>query len=105
MSLVGSTPTGHPNMEETSCRSDITPHEGGGIDMKHSANRAERRHERLRIVARRRFMRVNGTSRPWTEQLWARYSKWNGSCGSMMCHELKYFSHKRRRREALKKTA
>lgn len=102
MSLVGSTPTGHPNKEDASCRSDNTPHEGGGIDMKHPSNRAERRHERVRITARRRAKRVNSTGRPWREQQWAQYSKWNGNCGSMQCHELKYFGHRRRRREALK---
>ena len=102
MSLVGSTPTGHPNKEDASCRSDNTPHEGGGIDMKHPSNRAERRHERLRIIAHRRFIRVSSTGCPWMEQLWAQYSKWNGDCGSLLCHELKYFGHSRKRRAALK---
>jgi len=71
--------------------------------MKHPSNRAERRHERLRIIAHRCFIRVHATSRPWTKQVWAQYSKWNGNCGSMWCHELKYFKHRRQRREVLKR--
>lgn len=38
---MGPTPTCHPNKEDVSCRSDNTPHEAGGIDMKHPANRAK----------------------------------------------------------------
>ena len=85
-----------------------TPHEGGGLGMKHPSNRAERRHERQRIINHRRFIRVNG-SVSWSremmeqEQEWSRYAKWNGNCGSMRCHYLKYFGYKRKRREALKK--
>jgi hypothetical protein len=78
-----------------------TPHEGGGIAMKHPLNRAERRQERQRIINYRRFVRVNGYSR-WPEQAWSAYSKWNGNCGSPLCHASKYFTEKRRRREALK---
>lgn len=70
--------------------------------MKHPTNRAERRHERQRIVNHRRFIRINGSAYPWPEQIWGRYAEWNGNCGSMRCHEMKYFGHKRKRREALK---
>ncbi|HEX5426619.1 MAG TPA: hypothetical protein VFW94_24015 [Candidatus Acidoferrales bacterium] len=75
--------------------------------MKHPSNRAERRHERLRIIAHRRFIRVNGNT-SWSramvqqEQEWQRYAKWNGNCGSMRCHFEKYFGYKRKRRDALK---
>lgn len=71
--------------------------------MKHPSNLAERRHERLRTIMHRRFLRVNSAGWPWAEKTWARYSKWNGNCGSIRCHELKYFSHRRKRREALKR--
>lgn len=70
--------------------------------MKHPSNRAERRHERLRIIAHRRFIRISSSSLRWPDQMWGQYSKWNGNCGSIRCHELKYFGHRRKRREALK---
>jgi hypothetical protein len=82
-----------------------TPHEGGGIDMKHPANRAERRHHRQRIINHRRFIRVNGSAHPWPHQMWGQYSKWNGNCGSTLCHCMKYFGHKRKRRDKLKRAA
>jgi len=75
---------------------------GAASTMRHPSNRAERRHERLRIIAHRRFVRVNAGRCSWPDQLWAQYSKWNGGCGSMLCHELKYFGHRRKRREALR---
>jgi hypothetical protein len=55
------------------------------------------------MVLHRRFIRVNGSAHPWDSQNWAMYSKWNGNCGSMLCHCEKYFSYKRKRREALKR--
>lgn len=70
--------------------------------MKHPSNRAERRHERLRIIAHRRFLRMNASRSFHHEEIWAQYSKWNGNCGSMQCHELKYFKHRRKRRAKLK---
>lgn len=76
--------------------------------MRHPRGRDERRHHRLRIIAHRRSIRVNGNVN-WIremlveEQEWPRYSKWNGNCGSMLCHSGKYFSAKRKRREALKR--
>lgn len=79
-----------------------TPHEGGGISMKHPSNRAERRHERRRIIAYRRCIRAKSQGNPRPEQIWAQYSKWNGNCGSMSCHAGKYFGARRKRREALK---
>jgi hypothetical protein len=70
--------------------------------MKHPETRAERRHQRQRIISHRRFIRVNGSAYPWPEQLWQQYAKWNGNCGCMSCHREKYFGDKRKRRAALK---
>jgi len=80
-----------------------TPHEGGGFGMNHPRTRAERRHQRQRIINYRKFIRVNGCSYPWPDQIWSQYAKWNGGCGCMLCHSDKYFGHKRKRRNALKK--
>jgi hypothetical protein len=71
--------------------------------MKHPSNRAERRHERQRLINHRKFIRVNGSAHPWLRDNWSYYSKHNGNCGSMRCHYLKYFGYKRKRREELKK--
>jgi hypothetical protein len=70
--------------------------------MKHPANRSERRHERERVVCHRRAIRVCHSH--WREQIWSQYSKWNGNCGSTLCHSGKYFGEKRRRRRALLKS-
>lgn len=79
--------------------------------MKHPSNRAERRHERKRVIARRQFVDLHiWRSRESPEhrenlrrtEMWGKYAKWNMNCGSIRCHELKYFSAKRRRRQALK---
>jgi hypothetical protein len=85
--------------------------------MGHPSNRAERRHQRARIVARRRFSVEsvpNNSSRTQyrtnplvhrgtlSAQVWGKYAKWNLSCGSLMCHADKYFSARRQRREALR---
>ena len=39
------------------------------------------------------------------QPIWGYYAKWNMNCGSTMCHSGKYFTEKRRRREALKRSA
>jgi len=81
--------------------------------MNHPSNRAERRHHRARVIARRRFVHNhvwNAGSFDWQRQsdllyssffadlpLWGQYAKWNMNCGSTMCHAEKYFSAKRRR--------
>ena len=85
--------------------------------MGHPANRAERRHQRDRVVARRRFSLDYVPNNAWRIQyrtnpllrgprfrvpVWGKYSKWNLSCGSLMCHAGKHFSARRKRREALK---
>lgn len=75
--------------------------------MKHPSNRAERRHERNRVISNRRFIyeqvwrmqRFN--KEPFTE--WGKYSKWNLGWGCKQCHYLKYFGYKRKRREQLKR--
>lgn len=74
---------------------------GAATAMKHPVSRAERRHERQRIITLRRARRVCIPN--WGEQLWQKYAKWNGDCGSPLCHSGKYFTEKRRRREALKR--
>ena len=76
--------------------------------MKHPSNRAERRHERERVINHRKEMRTNAHGylydlQHFGEPCWAQFSKWNGNCGSMRCHYLKYFGYKRKRREALKR--
>jgi len=82
------------------------PHEGGGSDMKHPSNRAERRHERERVIAARKFVWTNIwqaiKNNPDWAPAWGRYAKWNMNCGCMRCHSEKYFSAKRKRRDALK---
>lgn len=86
--------------------------------MGHPANRAERRHQRARVIARRRFSLEWGPNNAWSVQrrtnsllhdarvrppVWGRYAKWNLSCGSLMCHAEKHFSGRRKRREALRR--
>jgi len=75
--------------------------------MKHPRSRSERRHQRERALANRRFRwlyiwRSGRWSRTGTPD-WGRYAKWNMGCGCMMCHSGKYFKEKRKRREALKR--
>jgi hypothetical protein len=74
--------------------------------MNHPSNRAERRHHRDRVVARRRFVYLHiwGMSKcddDFSE--WGRYAKWNLNCGCRMCQGDKYFGMRRKRREALKR--
>jgi hypothetical protein len=78
--------------------------------MSHPWSRAERRHQRDRIVARRRKTAEvmwgynNGAwlARGWElYTTWGIYAKWNGNCGCTMCHGAKYLSCKRRRRASL----
>ncbi len=89
--------------------------------MKHPRTRAERRHERNRLIAKRRFIflhiwaagnygidrRNNPLSRHFSPQLpeFGKYAKWNLGCGSPLCHCMKYFGPKRKRRVALKGAA
>jgi hypothetical protein len=78
--------------------------------MHHPHNRAERRHERTRVIARRRkvaetewgYNDGDWLSRwnPYSE--WGRYAKFNGGCGCRLCHHVKYFGCKRKRRNARK---
>lgn len=89
----------------------------------HPTNRSERRHQRERVIARRRFIwgvvwkgfthdeftnpltfgrYVNDWSPyHWTPE-WGRYAKWNLGCGCKGCHMEKYFDQKRKRRNARK---
>ena len=87
--------------------------------MSHPTSRDERRHQRDRVIARRRFVAehiwphyndVPHEGSPdyqqqsgWYQPIeWGRYAKFNLNCGCMMCHSAKYFSNARKRREALK---
>jgi hypothetical protein len=87
--------------------------------MNHPSNRAERRHHRARVIARRRFVfnyiwnsgssNVGRRSNPLDRFFfadsphWGQYAKWNMNCGAAICHAEKYFSAKRQRREAHKR--
>lgn len=82
----------------------------------HPTTRAERRYQRERVIARRKFIHDHIWCRfgeqvhtdpdvnlwsypPFTE--FGRYAKFNLGCGSPMCHMEKYFKYKRKRRRAL----
>ena len=67
--------------------------------MSHPTNRAERRHQRNRIISHRRRIRINCN---WEEQIWSKFSKWNGNCGSTRCHYAKYYKCKAARRRLRK---
>jgi len=86
--------------------------------MGHPANRAERRHQRSRIIAKRRISVERVPNNAWSIQRrtnpliegsrlspnhWGKFAKWNLSCGSLMCHADKHFSARRKRREALRR--
>jgi len=92
--------------------------------MTHPLTRAERRHQRDRVIARRRFIYqhiwnagafgIQERTNPFhcggrlyfpDFPTWGRYAKWNLGCGSRLCHADKYFGRKRKRREALKRAA
>ncbi len=74
----------------------------------HPTNRAERRVQRERVIARRRFIHQSiwrdwsylSDYTPFTE--WGRYAKWNLNCGCKGCHRDKYFGAQSRRRKARK---
>ncbi len=79
--------------------------------MCHPLSRAERRHQRDRVIVRRRkvaeivwgYNNDDWIARGWepfTE--WGVYAKFNGGCGCKMCHGAKYFKCKDKRRRALK---
>src|ERR1700690_210882 len=85
--------------------------------MRHPSTRAERRHHRARVIAKRCFVLQRIPASSWAIQQRSnplvpgyssrpaeggRYAKWNLNCGSPMCHAEKYFKPKRKRREALK---
>jgi hypothetical protein len=89
--------------------------------MKHPCNRAERRAVRDGKIARRKYIAtriwrdydiVPHEGSPlykqhpnWYQPIeWGRFAKFNLNCGCMMCHSKKYFSEKRKRREALKQS-
>ena len=72
--------------------------------LKHPKNRSERRHERERIIERRKFI-IDAIwhalpHRQFEEE--GRLAKYNLGCGCKMCHFAKYFSAKNKRRVALK---
>jgi hypothetical protein len=78
--------------------------------MSHPTSRAERRHQRDRVIARRRkvaetewgYNNGDWIARGWEPFVnWGVYAKWNGGCGSSMCHAAKYFKIAHKRREAL----
>lgn len=90
--------------------------------MHHPTNRAERRFERERIIARRRHIWGvvwkgfcgNSFNNPltfgsvddwspyqWTPD-WGRYAKWNLGCGCKQCHRDKYYKCKSQRRSSRK---
>lgn len=64
--------------------------------MSRSRNRADRRHQRDRVVARRQSIVEHVWMMPCLEP--GRYHKWNLNCGSPRCHDAKYFGIKRKRR-------
>lgn len=74
----------------------------------HPTNRAERRHQRNRVIAiHRRKHLINSRSylyrvEHFGEPDWGYYAKWNMNCGATMCHAAKYFKNKARRRRARK---
>jgi hypothetical protein len=73
----------------------------------HPTNRAERRHQRTRIIEFRTHRDLNSFHRYRDAPgifvpVWGRYAKWNGDCGSTMCHAAKYFKVKAKRRKARK---
>lgn len=80
----------------------------------HPTNRAERRQQRERVIAARRFVQMviwREAERysnplnyiywpPFTE--WGRYAKWNLGCGCKGCHREKYYKAKSQRRKGRK---
>jgi hypothetical protein len=82
--------------------------------MSHPTSRAERRHQRDRVIARRKFIVTRVWSRgsystssestkKWLEEMqWGVYAKFNLNCGCTQCHGAKYFSCAHKRRKALR---
>ena len=89
--------------------------------MRHPSSRSERRHERERVIARRRFVYevvwqmnqppdvpvdspLHRREHPldWKFTEWGRYAKFNLGCGCRMCHAAKHWGWKDARRRALK---
>lgn len=86
--------------------------------MSHPTSRAERRHQRERMIARRKFIHQHiwrsSIDQPWHEgkpeyqkdwdpfNEWGRYAKFNLNCGCKMCHSVKYYKEAHKRREARK---
>jgi hypothetical protein len=85
--------------------------------MSHPSSRDERRHQRERVIARRRFVRQQiwrveeiwhegkpEYQRNWEPFEWGRYAKFNMNCGCRQCHSAKYFSSAHKRRKALRQS-
>jgi|SRR5208283_426827 len=87
--------------------------------MSHPTTRDERRHQRERVIARRKYIatkiwNIPSFVRPpheherwwgqpeWEPFQWGKYAKYNLNCGCMMCHSAKYFSSAHKRRKALR---
>jgi len=79
--------------------------------MRHPHSLAQRRHNRVVIMTRRRKTIRHWYSpddlregwKPENNSAWHSCDKWNLNCGSMLCHSGKYFSARRQRREQLKR--
>ena len=72
--------------------------------MKHPKNRSERRHERERIISKRKFIidKVWQSLPHLQHEESGRLAKYNLGCGCKICHYSKYYSAKNKRRKALK---
>jgi hypothetical protein len=68
----------------------------------HPTNRAERRHQRNRVIAihRRQHLIYSKSDEHSGDTVWGYYAKWNMNCGKTMCHAAKYFKNKAKRRRA-----
>jgi hypothetical protein len=79
--------------------------------MRHPHSLAQRRHNRVVIMSRRRKTIRSWYSpddlrdgwKPQDNSAWHSCDKWNLNCGSTLCHSGKYFSARRQRRERLKR--
>ncbi len=79
--------------------------------MHHPRSSAERRHNRVVIMSRRRkairswysSFDISRDDLPEDNSAWHSCAKWNLNCGSMLCHSGKYFAERRQRREQLKR--
>jgi hypothetical protein len=66
-------------------------------------NRSERRAQRARVIARRRFIYTHVWNNRSDLPCFGRFAKFNLNCGCLMCHYDKYFSDRRKRRDQLKR--